>query len=84
MAKKLARMATVLLFWCAAGDKDIVDLGVKKMESTCDVIHKPLKSLRCVPQTKWHSEAFEWSKRSDDSRSRIIFRRQTDLIMSPD
>lgn len=56
--EKLAEMSTVL-FWCAGDDRGIVDIGVKKIEFMGDVIHKYLKGLSCVPQTKWHSEIFE-------------------------
>lgn len=30
---------TTVLYWCVTGDKEIIDIGLNKMESAYDVIH---------------------------------------------
>lgn len=55
--EKLPEM-TMVLSWCDGGDKEIVDVGLYKVESTSDVISKSLESLSWAPESQWYWELF--------------------------
>jgi len=59
----------------------VVDIHCHKIEIAEDVVHVPLKLLRCIPESKCHHIKLEEPERCDDCGLFLILRREWNLMI---
>jgi hypothetical protein len=82
-SEELPQMVQMLLQG-AAGDDVVIQVGEDEGEVAEELVHEPLKSLRCVPKAKRHKKIFEKTKRSYYSSFLNIFLSHRDLMIALD
>ena len=73
-----------VLILVLAGNQDVIEINKEEIQILENRVHKPLKSLRCILQTKRHPEVFEQAKRGDYRRLGYILGVNWDLVITPD
>jgi len=81
--KNNLEVLAVLILTCLS-HKNVVDIHCHKIEIAEDFVHMPLKSLRCIPETKFHHIKLEDPVRCDDSGLFSILRCEWNLMVGAD
>ena len=67
-----------------ASNENVIDVHINKIETTSNFVHKALKSLSCVTETKWHFGEFKQTKWGGDSSLANVVLSHGDLVVSAD